>query len=163
MKALTPQAHSTKKSEYNVEITEFDGRGKFRAVCRETGLEIIDRDPEHTICHGLHLAGCEDGPVYFWRNSQKSMTIRSLVWGAQHRIQDSDRNGLRLVKRREAPSIHSDTEERPVNAQNTAGGGQRRRAFCSSEWFSTLQINAVLRAEGTPFWGYLKLGRRVSA
>lgn len=107
---------------WNVDICEFGRRGQFQAVCRETGQEIIDRDPEHTICHALHLAGCDDCPVQFWRNGQKSMTFRSLVWGARHRIQEGDRSGLRLVKRREAPAVKTKATERPMNAQNTVRG-----------------------------------------
>ena len=122
MKTIPTANDNDNITKWNVDISEFDGRGKFRAVCREIGYEVIDRDPEHTICHRLHMAGCKDGPVYFWRNGQKSMTFRSLVWGAQHRIQESDRSGLRLVKRREAPKVEPKTKERPMNAQNTVRG-----------------------------------------
>jgi hypothetical protein len=51
------------------------GSSRFKGVCRETGLQIISKDPEHDICHRLHLAGCGDGPVQFWSSGHEEPAV----------------------------------------------------------------------------------------
>jgi len=96
---------------WNIDVSVAGRAGQFRAVCRETGLERVSRDPEYDICHALARTGVGDGPVYFWRCGKISMRFSSLGRSAAYRIQEGDRGGIRLVKRRDNPVIPSNMRE----------------------------------------------------
>jgi hypothetical protein len=73
---------------YNVEIREAASReGSFLAHCRETGLEVESRDPEHDACHALTTAGFPDGPVQFWRDGVRTLSHSSMVAMGKRRIE----------------------------------------------------------------------------
>jgi hypothetical protein len=95
-------------ARYDIDITEA-GQGRFRAVCRSTGLETISANAEHDICHLLTQAGHPDGPVQFWRGATPSLSHRSIYRMGRHRIELGDNFPRRVKRRLASPEIFSES------------------------------------------------------
>ena len=74
-------------SDYSVVIFEREDRqGIFVALCRETGISVTSRDPEHDICDRLTTMGYRDGSVEFWRDGKLTLTHSSIYKMGARRI-----------------------------------------------------------------------------
>jgi hypothetical protein len=123
---------------YNVDVIEFVGpagskqsKGRFRARCRETGIELVGINAEHDISHALTLAGWPDAPVLFWRGSTPSLSHPSIYGMGRNRIELGD-NFPRRVRRKVArPEISSESVAgSPRNRESKAAG---REPFSSDQ------------------------------
>lgn len=63
----------------NADIAEIGSGGVFEAVCRETGTRVKSTGPENALRRALLLAGCDDGPIQFWRGATPSLLYPSLT------------------------------------------------------------------------------------
>ena len=62
---------------YNVDIVGPGPVGFFSAFCRDFGVYVLSRDPEHAIC-AMTEAGLPDGSVQFWRGETPTLRHSSI-------------------------------------------------------------------------------------
>ena len=126
MNALLPFAFESSRKlsggAYNVEISQA-GQGRYKARCRETGLEVTSANAEHDICHALTVLGWPDGAVKFWRDARPSLWHLSIHRMGGYRISLGE-DFPKRAKRRDAPSkISSESVEGSPKNGDLSGGG----------------------------------------
>lgn len=95
-------------ARYHVDITDA-GQGRFRSVCRSTGLEIISANAEHDFCHLITEAGHPDGPVQFWRGATPSLSHPSIYRMGRHRIELGDHFPRHVKRKLARPEISTES------------------------------------------------------